>query len=102
MAATSAWIRPWDAASWAKGSTMRSLSSCREGEVRPPSRWPRSAIRSNHPNVLELPRVRLIQVLGEQFAALIQGIPIGVLAHHGPQVGQADFQRPLVVHVIGL
>src|SRR5271163_1004258 len=56
----------------------------------------------NNSDVLELPGIRGIQVLGEQLAPLIKRGPIGVPAHHRAEVGSTDLKRPLVVHIVRL
>src|SRR4029077_9074221 len=57
---------------------------------------------SDDAEVLELPGIGLIDVLGEQHAALYQRRPVAVLADHRPEIGFADLEVAREIHLIGL
>ena len=74
-------------------------SSCRRARApdwRSRSRSAAAALRPSHSpaDVLELPGIGGVQILGEQFAALVQRRPVGVLSDDRAQVGHADLERP--------
>src|SRR5207245_6283249 len=65
--------------------------------------WPSSTSRlPDHPDVLELPGVVPVDVLGEQPLALVQRRPVGVLPDHRTEVRRADLEVAPEVHLVRL
>src|SRR5688572_21591018 len=65
-----------------------------------PTRHPRS--KSDDAEVLELPRVLAIEVLREQPAAILQRRPVAVSADHRPEIGHADLEVAVEIHLVSL
>src|SRR5262252_856380 len=57
---------------------------------------------SSHAEVLELPGIALVDVLGEQPAAVLKRRPVAVLADHWPEIRHADLEVARKVHLVGL
>src|SRR5579862_450295 len=88
--AASAWIRPWDgrcsASHW-----MRKFRWCCPRAAAPSRSSPSLTRRlPDDAHVLELPRIALVDVLGEQPLAIRQRRPVGVLADDVAPVGLCD------------
>src|SRR5216683_3199675 len=58
--------------------------------------------RSGHAEILELPGVDGIDILGKKDAAILQWRPIAVGTDDGAKIGQADFKDALEIHLVGL
>src|SRR5665213_135247 len=87
-AATSAWIRRsgarCSARDWRRKSRWRCLAPA------PPSPSSRWTTLPDDPDVLELPRIALVDVLGKEAFAIGERGPVGVGADHVAPVGLAD------------
>src|ERR1700704_2914424 len=59
-------------------------------------------IRSDDAEVLELPGVGLVNVFGEQPAAIPKWRPVAVFADHGAEIGPADLEVAREIHLVGL
>src|SRR5215472_11555887 len=56
----------------------------------------------DHPHVLELPGIALVDVLREQSLALVQRRPLGVLADYRAEIRHADLEVAPEIHLVGL
>ena len=56
----------------------------------------------SHQHVPELPRVALVDVLGEEAGAVGQRRPVGVIAFDRPEIRKLDFEAAPVVHLVGV
>lgn len=56
---------------------------------------------SDHAEVLELPRVLAVEVLGEQRRPAFERGPVAVLADDRAEIGHADFEVALEVEFVG-
>src|SRR6266568_9337817 len=58
--------------------------------------------RSGHAEILELPGIGGVDILGKKDAAILQRRPIAVGTDDGAEIGQADFEDALEIHFVGL
>ncbi|OBQ31611.1 MAG: hypothetical protein AN485_23600, partial [Anabaena sp. MDT14b] len=57
---------------------------------------------SAHEDVAELPGIGRVDVLGEQAGAILERVPVGVIALHRPKIRQLHFEAAAVIHLIRL
>src|SRR5260221_8738585 len=58
--------------------------------------------RSRHPEILELPGIGGVDILGEKDAAILQRRPIAIGADDGAQIGHAYLEDAIEIHLVGL
>ena len=56
----------------------------------------------HHPEILELPGVALVEILGEEALAVVERIPVAVLADDLAEIGPADIENALVIDLVRL
>src|SRR4029079_792872 len=84
-----------------RGGAEHPASAIPSGTCRMPRRPIRTggcpSMRLHHPEVLELPGIVAVDVLGEQPGAVLQRRPAAVLTDHRAKVGHADLEIALEV-----